>query len=118
MLGAVLGALFVATIQDGFTLLKVYEFWKIFFKGFAIVAAVTIDALVTQRLQEALRRRRRAEVLEARTSGGGSVSARRGASPVRRRALGDVLVAADPRRRDLERDALAASSWTRRTCST
>jgi rhamnose transport system permease protein len=65
VLGAVLGALLVATIQNGFTLLKISEFWKIFFNGAAIVAAVTIDALITQRLQEALRRRRRAEVLAA-----------------------------------------------------
>ena len=53
-----LGALLVSTIQDGFTLLKLSEFWKIFFNGLAIVVAVTIDALVTRRLQEALRRRR------------------------------------------------------------
>jgi rhamnose transport system permease protein len=66
VLGAVLGALLVATIQDGFTLLKLSEFWKIFFNGAAIVVAVTIDALVTQRLQEALRRRRRAEILAGR----------------------------------------------------
>jgi rhamnose transport system permease protein len=66
VLGAVLGAVLVATIQDGFTLLKLSEFWKIFFNGTAIVVAVTIDALVTQRLQEALRRRRRAEVVAAR----------------------------------------------------
>ena len=63
VLGAALGALLVVTIQDGFTLLKISEFWKIFFNGAAIVAAVTIDALITHRLQDALRRRRRAEVL-------------------------------------------------------
>jgi rhamnose transport system permease protein len=66
VLGAMLGAILVATIQDGFTLLKLSEFWKIFFNGTAIVVAVTIDALVTQRLQEALRRRRRAELVAAR----------------------------------------------------
>ena len=66
VLGAALGALLVATIQDGFTLLKLSEFWKMFFNGTAIVVAVTIDALVTQRLQEALRRRRRAEIVAAR----------------------------------------------------
>lgn len=66
VLGAVLGAVLVATIQDGFTLLKLSEFWKIFFNGTAIVVAVTIDALITQRLQQALRRRRRAELVEAR----------------------------------------------------
>jgi len=65
VLGAVLGAILVATINNGFTLLKISEFWKIFFEGTAIVAAVTIDALITQRLQELLRRRRRAELLAA-----------------------------------------------------
>jgi rhamnose transport system permease protein len=63
VLGAVLGAVLVATIQNGFTLLRISEFWKIFFNGTAIVVAVTLDALITQRLQEALRRRRRAELL-------------------------------------------------------
>ena len=66
VLGATLGAILVATMQDGFTLLKLSEFWKMFFNGTAIVVAVTIDALVTQRLQEALRRRRRAEAVAAR----------------------------------------------------
>ncbi len=66
VLGAVLGAVLVSTIQDGFTLLKLSEFWKIFFNGTAIVVAVTIDALITHRLQEALRRRRRAELVAAR----------------------------------------------------
>jgi rhamnose transport system permease protein len=65
ILGVVLGAVLVATIQDGFTLLRLSEFWKMFFNGAAIVAAITIDALVTRRLQDALRRRR-AEVLAAR----------------------------------------------------
>jgi rhamnose transport system permease protein len=65
VLGVVLGAMLVATIQDGFTLLRISEFWRLFFNGFGIVAAVTIDALVTRRLQDALRRRR-AEVLAAR----------------------------------------------------
>ena len=66
VLGAVLGALLVATIQNGFTLLHISEFWKIFFNGAAIVVVVTIDALITQRLQEALRRRRRAELMASR----------------------------------------------------
>ena len=65
ILGVVLGAVLVATIQDGFTLLRLSEFWKMFFNGAAIVVAITIDALVTRRLQDALRRRR-AEVLAAR----------------------------------------------------
>jgi rhamnose transport system permease protein len=63
VLGAVLGGVLVATIQNGFTLLRISEFWKIFFDGAAIVVAVTVDALITQRIQELLRRRRRAELL-------------------------------------------------------
>jgi rhamnose transport system permease protein len=65
VLGVVLGALFVATIQDGFILLRVSEFWRLFFNGLAIVVAVTLNALLTRRLQGALRRRK-ADVLEAR----------------------------------------------------
>jgi rhamnose transport system permease protein len=63
--GVVLGAVFVATIQDGFILLRISEFWRLFFNGFAIVVAVTLNALVTRRLQDALRRRQ-ADVLAAR----------------------------------------------------
>jgi rhamnose transport system permease protein len=69
VLGACLGAVLVATIQDGFTLLRISEFWKIFFDGAAIVAAVTADALISQRIQELLRRRRRAELLAAHGRG-------------------------------------------------
>ena len=62
VLGAMLGALLVATIDNGFTLLRFSEFWKIFFEGAAIVVAVTVDALLNKRLQELLRRRRRPEL--------------------------------------------------------
>jgi rhamnose transport system permease protein len=62
VLGLALGAVLVATIQTGFTLLQLSEFWKIFFNGTAIVVAVAIDALVTRRLADALRRRRRREL--------------------------------------------------------
>jgi rhamnose transport system permease protein len=65
VLGATLGALLVATIDNGFTLLRISEFWKIFFEGTAIVVAITVDALFKQRLQETLRRQRRADVLAA-----------------------------------------------------
>jgi rhamnose transport system permease protein len=71
VLGVVIGATLVATIESGFTLLRISEFWRLFFNGFAIVAAVTIDALVTRRLQAALRRRR-AEILAARHSEAGA----------------------------------------------
>ena len=70
VLGAMLGALLVATIDNGFTLLRFSEFWKIFFEGAAIVVAVTVDALVTKRLQELLRRRRRPELTSLRRARG------------------------------------------------
>ncbi len=63
ILGATLGALLVAVIDNGFTLLKFSEFWKIFFEGTAIVVAVTLDALVKRRFQDSLRRRRRAGLI-------------------------------------------------------
>jgi rhamnose transport system permease protein len=63
VLGATLGAILVATIDNGFTLMRISEFWKMFFDGAAIVVAVTIDSLIKERLQEYLRRRRRAELL-------------------------------------------------------
>jgi rhamnose transport system permease protein len=69
VLGATLGALLVATIDNGFTLLRISEFWKIFFEGTAIVVAVTFDAIFKQRLQDALRRQRRAEAMRVRTQG-------------------------------------------------
>ena len=56
-------------IDNGFTLLKFSEFWKIFFDGAAIVVAVTIDALVKRRFQDSLRRRRRAEVDRSQSRG-------------------------------------------------
>jgi rhamnose transport system permease protein len=62
VLGAMLGAVLVATINDGFTLMRFDEFWKVFFEGAAIVVAVTVDALLFKRLQELLRRRRRPEL--------------------------------------------------------
>jgi rhamnose transport system permease protein len=63
VLGASLGALLVAVIDNGFTLMRISQFWKIFFEGTAIVVAVTVDALIKRRLQDALRRRRRPELV-------------------------------------------------------
>src|SRR5207247_5437044 len=69
VLGATLGALLVATIDNGFTLLRISEFWKIFFEGTAIVVAVTVDAIFKRRLQDVFRRQRRAEALAAHAHG-------------------------------------------------
>jgi len=62
VLGAMLGALLVATINNGFTLMRFSQFWQEFFQGAAIVVAVTIDAVLYKQLQEVLRRRRRPEL--------------------------------------------------------
>ena len=53
----------MATINNGFTLLRISQFWQTFFDGAAIVIAVTLDSLIKDRLQEFLRSRRRAEIL-------------------------------------------------------
>ena len=70
--GAALGALLVAVIDNGFTLLHISEFWKIFFEGTAIVVAVTLDALFKRRLQDSLRRKRRPELETVTTAGEGA----------------------------------------------
>jgi rhamnose transport system permease protein len=62
VLGAMLGAVLVATINDGFTLMRFSQFWQEFFEGAAIVVAVTVDALLFNQLQQLLRRRRRPEL--------------------------------------------------------
>jgi rhamnose transport system permease protein len=62
VLGAMLGALLVATINNGFTLMRFNVFWQTFFEGAAIVVAVTVDALLYRHLQDVLRRRRRPEL--------------------------------------------------------
>ena len=62
VLGAMLGAVLVATINDGFTLMRFSQFWQEFFQGAAIVVAVTVDAIMFRKLQDVLRRRRRPEL--------------------------------------------------------
>jgi rhamnose transport system permease protein len=58
-IGAALGAILLGTIENGLAILKLNPFWLQAIQGAVIIAAVTIDALITRRLQRALRKARR-----------------------------------------------------------
>lgn len=58
MLGAMLGAIVLATIQNALGVLRVDQFWLQAFYGAAIVIAVTLDAIVTKQVQRILVTRR------------------------------------------------------------
>lgn len=55
--GAALGAIVLATINNGLVLVGVQEFYRLLIQGMAIVAAVAVDALVQKRVLTATRRR-------------------------------------------------------------
>jgi rhamnose transport system permease protein len=57
--GAALGAILLGTIENALSILKLNPFWLQAIQGAVIIAAVTVDALITRRLQRALRRARR-----------------------------------------------------------
>jgi rhamnose transport system permease protein len=54
IVGAVLGAIVLGTIDNSLTLLRLSQFWLQAIDGAAILAAVTIDAFITRWLQRAL----------------------------------------------------------------
>jgi rhamnose transport system permease protein len=56
--GAAIGAIVLATINNGLVILQVQEFYRLLLQGLAIVAAVAVDAVVQRRIQSATRRRR------------------------------------------------------------
>ncbi|MFL5758296.1 MAG: ABC transporter permease [Thermomicrobiales bacterium] len=56
--GAVLGAVLLGTIANALTVLRLSEFWLQAISGAVILLAVTLDALITRRLQRALIARR------------------------------------------------------------
>jgi rhamnose transport system permease protein len=56
--GAALGAVVLATIDNGLVLLGIAEFWRMFIQGSAIVAAAAVDNLIGGRIRKTLRRRR------------------------------------------------------------
>ena len=59
VIGAALGAVVLATIDNGLVLLRVPEFWRMFIQGSAIVAAATVDVLIGAQIRKSLQARRR-----------------------------------------------------------
>jgi len=51
VIGAALGAVVLAMIDNGLVLMRVPEFWRMFLQGSAIVAAVTADVVIEQRIR-------------------------------------------------------------------
>jgi rhamnose transport system permease protein len=58
ILGAMLGAILLATIQDALNILNISQFWLQAFYGAAILLAVMLDTLILRQLQRAYRTRR------------------------------------------------------------
>jgi rhamnose transport system permease protein len=58
--GVALGALVLATIDNGLVLLRVPEFWRMFIQGTAIILAVSVDAVIDNRIGRVLELRRAA----------------------------------------------------------
>ncbi|MDR3440287.1 ABC transporter permease [Telmatospirillum sp.] len=58
VIGAALGAVVLATIDNGLVLLNVSEFWRMFIQGAAIVAAVAADAMIASSIGGAFYARR------------------------------------------------------------
>jgi len=58
LVGVALGAVVLATIDNGLVLLRVPEFWRMFIQGTAIVLAVSVDALIDGRIRRMLELRR------------------------------------------------------------
>jgi rhamnose transport system permease protein len=59
VIGAALGAIVLATVDNGLVLLRVQEFWRMFIQGTAIVAAATADVLIGSQIRRSLKTRRR-----------------------------------------------------------
>jgi rhamnose transport system permease protein len=60
IVGALLGAVLLGTIQNSLTILRLNQFWIQAISGAAILLAVTIDLLITRRLRRSLSARRAA----------------------------------------------------------
>ncbi len=54
VIGAALGALVLATIDNGLVLLGIPEFWRMFIQGSAIVAAAAADVFIAYRIRMAI----------------------------------------------------------------
>jgi rhamnose transport system permease protein len=58
VIGAALGALVLATIDNGLVLLGIPEFWRMFIQGSSIVAAAAVDVFIGVRIRKALQGQR------------------------------------------------------------
>ncbi len=58
VIGAALGALVLATIDNGLVLLGIPEFWRMFIQGSSIVAAAAVDVFIGARIRRALQGQR------------------------------------------------------------
>jgi rhamnose transport system permease protein len=58
VVGAALGAVVLATINNGLVLLQVNEFYRLLIQGLAIIVAVAVDAVVRSKVTRVTRRRR------------------------------------------------------------
>ena len=58
IVGAMLGAVLLGTIQNALTILRLNQFWIQAISGGAILLAVTVDLLITRRLRRSLTARR------------------------------------------------------------
>ena len=96
VIGAALGAVVLATIDNGLVLLAVPEFWRMFIQGVAIIAAVAADAVIASGVGASLRSRR-----------GEVTNAKRGSALGDGAGLGADAVRADRRRRRLVVDPVA-----------
>lgn len=62
VIGAAIGAIVLATINNGLVLLHVQEFYRLLIQGTAIIVAVGVDAIVQRKVLSATTRRRIMEV--------------------------------------------------------
>jgi rhamnose transport system permease protein len=58
VIGAALGALVLATVDNGLVLLGIPEFWRMFIQGSSIVGAAAVDVFIADRIRKALQRQR------------------------------------------------------------
>jgi len=58
IIGVLLGALILSTIDNGLVLARAPEFWRMFIQGLAIVGSILLDAMIERRIQRIFTRRR------------------------------------------------------------
>jgi len=72
IVGMLIGALLIKVIENGFTLLRLSEFWRFALQGFVIILAVALDAYITSRIKP--RRQRYTEATPTPTTSPASLT--------------------------------------------